>query len=454
MARVAVDDRGPRPRGPAGAGATRPAYSPRPAAAHTRVLQLQSDAGNAAVRRALAVQRDDPAPVPGLSPPPAPAPPLGRFSPTTAYIRAGRRFDMRYDPTGPRPANGKATVTLNIHVEFKDFDATMMRRPEFRRHRWTAAQRSQFTWPADKQRDWIGKFSTAVSDGWKEKHAFVLDEPGFEKYRAVCDVKVRHVDKAADANTSITAQWVPPGAPRLRSAVKGAAAELDARDVDEPETAKVPVGLVRQIGPFDFNSSELTPTVNAGIDAFEKAVKREQAPGRKFAGSLDDVAFRFDGRASSKGSVAYNRKLGSARANAVMGRVTSDLNFSFAISSGVGKENATEDPSFQRVDAFASKGPDVDVSQNVAAHEAGHMFGLGDEYVEEVPPADTLAKFAGDRATHDADVRAAIGDEAADELLVQTSGSIMGSGSEVKPGHYVYFLEALDIATGHKWKVE
>ena len=84
---------------------------------------------------------------------------------------------------------------------------------------------------------------TAVSAGWKEKHAFVLDEPGFEKYRANCDVKVEHVDKAANANTNITAQWVPPGAPRLRSSVSGGStAELDARDVDEPETHQVPTG--------------------------------------------------------------------------------------------------------------------------------------------------------------------------------------------------------------------
>ena len=92
--------------------------------------------------------------------------------------------------------------------------------------------------------------------------------------------------------------------------------------------------------------------------------------------------------------------------------------------------------------------------QNVAAHEAGHMFGLGDEYVEEVPPKDVLAKFEGDQASHDADVRSTMGDEAADELLVQDGASMMSQGSEVKPGHYVYFLRALNRTTGHTWKVE
>ena len=47
-----------------------------------------------------------------------------------------------------------------------------------------------------------------------------------------------------------------------------------------------------------------------------------------------------------------------------------------------------------------------------------------------------------------------MGDEAADEVLVQDSGSMMSSGSEVKRGHYVYFLNALNTATGHTWRVE
>ena len=121
-----------------------------------------------------------------------------------------------------------------------------------------------------------------MADGWKEKHAFVLDEPGFEKYRAVCDVQVKHVDKPEEANTKVTAQWVPPGAPRLRSSVGGggATAELDARDVDEPETHKLPaVAVVRQIGPFDYDSSELNPAVLAGIDAFKAAIRATAGTG-------------------------------------------------------------------------------------------------------------------------------------------------------------------------------
>ena len=41
-------------------------------------------------------------------------------------------------------------------------------------------------------------------------------------------------------------------------------------------------------------------------------------------------------------------------------------------------------------------GHEETVEQNTAAHEAGHMFGLGDEYVEEKPGANVTPKFFAD----------------------------------------------------------
>jgi hypothetical protein len=93
------------------------------------------------------------------------------------------------------------------------------------------------------------------------------------------------------------------------------------------------------------------------------------------------------------------------------------------------------------------------VTQNVAAHEAGHMFGLGDEYVDERPPAGGVPKFAGDRPTHADDVGSLVDEGAAGELVVQNSGSMMSMGGDVKRGHYVYFVEAINQLTGKTWKV-
>ena len=61
-----------------------------------------------------------------------------------------------------------------------------------------------------------------------------------------------------------------------------------------------------------------------------------------------------------------------------------------------------------------------EVTQNTAAHEAGHMFGLGDEYVDEKPPSGARAGSSpatSPRIT--AMSRLELGTEAADETLVK-----------------------------------
>src|SRR3954454_18277881 len=80
--------------------------------AFERFLFLQAAAGNSAVTRLLNRQ-----PVPA---PPTTAP-LKRFDFPVGFF-FGPHFDMTYTPVGPLPAVGKATVTLNVHVKFKDFD--------------------------------------------------------------------------------------------------------------------------------------------------------------------------------------------------------------------------------------------------------------------------------------------------------------------------------------------
>jgi outer membrane protein OmpA-like peptidoglycan-associated protein len=306
-----------------------------------------------------------------------------------------------------------------------------------------------------EQNTWVGKFSRAVSEGWKEKHTFVLREAGFAEHTASCDVQVQHVDDAADANNVITAQWVPRGGPRLRSFVNGSTSELDVRDVDEPETYTVPATrLIRQIPGFEHDSDAINSTVESGIEVFENAFERLSQPGQPFSVPKSEIETRVEGRASSPGSARYNKDLGSRRAGAVADRLMDDLELESTVSSGIGERHASDDEKFRRVDVAASTGGDIEVSQNTAAHEAGHMFGLGDEYVEENAPEDVLPKFPADLPSHHGDVKDTLGEEAANELLVDDGPSIMSQGSEVKPGHYVYFVNALNRLTGKSWSVE
>lgn len=177
----------------------------------------------------------------------------------------------------------------------------------------------------------------------------------------------------------------------------------------------------------------------------------------------DRVLFLM-GRASAKGSEEYNKDLAMRRTSTVESRLRSDMGSEMpkdVRKLSFGETHASTEAKFQRVDVSLMKVNDKgkattqDTKHNVAAHEAGHMFGLGDEYREEVPSnKGDDARFLGDEPSHYQDVRDTLGFEAANELIIKDSGSIMAKGGEVKAGHYVYFIQALNFLTGKQWTVE
>jgi hypothetical protein len=72
-----------------------------------------------------------------------------------------------------------------------------------------------------------------------------------------------------------------------------------------------------------------------------------------------------------------------------------------------------------------------------AVHEAGHMLGLGDEY----------SKACRGRPKHSHLAQGALGKG----VPCGNKGSIMSTGTRVKPEHGVTFWKALEKATGLKW---
>ncbi len=446
-------------------------WAPLDAAAATRgvltpslLLELQRHAGNQRLQRAL-LQRQTDAGVPaaGVTEPPATEPP----KPTFTFVKQsqqGERFDSEYVPAGPAPAVGELNINLWVHIAYSNFTRAMMRQPDFRGHRWTPEQLADFQW-TDAERDAFETgFMTSVQGVWSGKHQLHLNDPDFSEYRCGVNVNVVSISEPGLAHMKITAQKVPRGAPRFRSFVSGDTATLDIRDPTEPETHRVfDRAVVAQIGPFDRDRAELTPPILGQVKSVVDEMRPLQSPTEtdKILGKDTSVALR--GRSSSPGSEAHNEQLGLNRAHAVEGEIASELGRSGVaadVLDSVGEKNAGEDPSFQRVDVsvrrMAPGSPDgrVDVTQNVAAHEAGHMFGLGDEYVDEKPGPDVVPKFFGDKPEHYGDVEALVGADAANELAVQDGGSLMSSGGDVKRGHYVYFVQALDQLTGKHWQVE
>ena len=79
------------------------------------------------------------------------------------------------------------------------------------------------------------------------------------------------------------------------------------------------------------------------------------------------------------------------------------------------------------------------VQQIVVAHEAGHMFGLGDEYT---------APFSGTGGALGTPVDGNLGpSQGLPGAVHENSDSIMSVGDAVRPQHYATFLEAIKAAT-------
>ncbi|MCC6628422.1 MAG: hypothetical protein IT340_13615 [Chloroflexi bacterium] len=405
----------------------------------------------------------DPAPAPALGTPlapPAPARDPARTFAVPKFTHLGPRFDADYLPVGPTPAEGVLTITLKVHITFKDFTRAMMRQEPFAAHRFTPEQRADFAWTAAEKAAFATDFASSVQSGWSEKHMMDLKEPTFDHHRAKVKIVVKIVPDAAQAHNKMTAQKVPTvgpadkKAPRFRSFVQGDTSTLEIRDAKETEALEHrEKKLVRQVKSFANNSAALTPEMEGQIKAIADIVKA-----KKITLGPDGAAkweMFFVGRTTSSGAAGLNDKLGKDRAAAVQTKFNAEAGQTTANQKVVskGETNAGTDPKFRRVDILISNmGGTTTVQFNTAAHEAGHMFGLDDEYVEEKKGGE--GQFAGDEPAHYGDVKALMGAEAADEMLVDNSGSLMSKGATVKRGHYVYFLQALNDMTAKKWTVE
>lgn len=424
------------------------------------VLDLQRWAGNRRVADMLTVSRQ-PAPV-DVKAPPATDPTFDK----TRFIHDGESFELDYTPNGPVPVKGDVTVTLRVHIDFKDFTRADMRKEPFRSHRFTRAQLRDFKWTADEKTKFGTDFQSSVALAWSRKHELKTKDPGFAEHRGVVDVKVELVD-ADKAHNTMSALKVPKGKagekapPRFRSFVAGDTSTLESRDPSEPETSKVrDRPLIQQVAGFANDSAELTPELKSAIAGVAAVIKRKGFQlGAKVAsdGSKHDLELYTFGRATTKGSAAHNKVLGKERAKAVLDELNSQVGWGAqGTAESRGETHTTEEEKYRRVDIVISDRGESgthDVTQNTAAHEAGHMFGLDDEYVEEDATDPASKKFAGDKPDHYGDVEAQLGTDAAEELVDQNSGSIMSVGSDVKRGHYVPFVTSIESVTSKDWTV-
>ena len=365
----------------------------------------------------------------------APQSALPQFS-TNNFIRNFANFNAQYAVVGPTPATGTLFIT---HHVFFDFPKNM-----------TKPERTTFG----------NDFTKSIHDGWSNKHQLTLTEPGFSNYQSNVDVTAIPEEKPADAQTVI--HVVKPGAKekRFRPRVTGQTApagsittnqaKLDFRDPTvQQDTHLNEADFLLDVGNFDFDKADLNSDCQAALQKIKAFIAT--IPPSKDPDDPCTFDLQYTGRASAEGSSAYNKALSQRRIDSVEKELRPLPGLCLSLPTAAGKEEATTDPSFRRVSVGVfrrdSTKPKTD-KQNLAAHEFGHMIGLGDEYVETKPEIPgSKARFFGDKPTHYDPVKDLVGQDAADELKVQDTGNIMSVGNTVQRGHYVFFVAALDLMT-------
>jgi outer membrane protein OmpA-like peptidoglycan-associated protein len=443
---------------------TAPAVAPpaAPAPAHgaptpvALVQMLQRTAGNAAVARALqqrALMREDtatcsPADQAKLDEILAKTWTKEDFHPST-----GRGlFDAEYVP-----GDGRLTITLGIAFSFLNgnpADPT-----------WVASvggpanaatyKAEQFNWTTDEQDQWKANAVSTIQGIWGNQYRFFTQKACWADRLPPVNVKVKVVDRPATGEgkahfvTSVT-KWptepgleesvTPPGATADQSTARfheGAENGITTPDVDQYSTSTRSRGRYGQVDTdnpgtirFGQGRSEPTPEDKTKLQNFGKTLG---------AADMPPFPVTVTGHSSSEGRPERNQVLSEERARNVTNEIVTGGAQRQPTTVGVGATGAAPTPEWRRADITVGT---FDSSQTTIAHEAGHMLGLGDEY----PTADGGHRDVGTPVAHSALAERLIPGQ--QPIVAKHSENIMSTGTDVKPHHYVTFLEVLGVMTG------
>ncbi len=309
---------------------------------------------------------------------------------------------------------------------------------------------AEMEWTPQEQAAFRTDFSSVVSGTWSNAHQIRSTRP---LWTTVVDVNVVVIEDDRDPHFKITVAKYPEDAgdgpasvcdggthhqggvcdPNAPGAEEGTAL-LDSRDTSE---TRVRNGGQATIGVW-FERSETALDANDRASLTAPATDLLANPG---------WSVELRGHSSADGDATRNLEIARARTDAVEAEllgsgVTPDQ---ILVDNRGEKDKTGNDPGDRRVDVQL-----LDVQNQVtAAHEAGHMFGLSDEY---------LGPGEAPGTAFDPEYRKLIRDNAE----VPAGGlprkgeadSIMSNGMEVESWHYAPFVAALKAITGsQEWTV-
>ncbi len=355
-------------------------------------------------------------------------------------------FDVQYTP-----GSSELLITLRVDLEAVDGDTERWGGPSFWDRLFGSAKK--------EENEWFEKYQALMAARWSGQYGMSCTKKYWEELKANTKVSIVRdktnphfklkVTKMAAGDYYGDSSVAPPGGQNLTARAPGdtktmpnggaGTTKLGSTDLTpksghrEQATRETDVDRVRALNPgqvkFGTDSADVIADV-AKLTDMGKALSMIRVP---------PLTINLTGRSSTSGADAHNLDLSRRRAEAVKNLLTSQGQFVHTVNVvAKGEEGAGPEADWQRVDIEI---PYVDNSfvnaYDIAGHETGHMLGLGDEY----PGAGVAAQY---QLTEEA-----FGKTLADTFLKRegSSSSIMSSGLDVRPYHYVTFWEALGEVT-------
>ncbi|MDY0061834.1 MAG: OmpA family protein [Myxococcota bacterium] len=380
------------------------------------------------------------------------------------------KFDAAY-----KPKDNQLDIKLKLAFDFLNADDTPGPFAKLLQA-LSGKDVSKYYWSENEKKDYVEKFKSRVKDRWSKKHIIKSIKKNWEEFNANTEVTVEEVPIAqkSQAHFYIKAHKVSTfkGPIEYKSAVNNeqlidptaqTSADLYSSDnTENPDFNSAQVatterqridGLLTSSGAgrvlFDKAKSDLNQTAKSNLNKLVEGLKKVRPNDPR-------IPLIVKGFASPEGDAAFNQKIAGERAEAVKTALNGVPQPVTASSGGI--TGTPEDAQARKAEVSTDTTFETTYQGNkysVSEHEAGHMLGMPDEYLDNVAdpgahPALKQAQIAYEGLVQSAGLEAT--------TYAQTTSSQMSAGVDIMPSHYVTFWEALgkmtdpDIKQG-EWKI-
>lgn len=307
-------------------------------------------------------------------------------------------------------------------------------------------------WNDKSKRAFEQKFISVVQNRWSNQYQFVNVREPQSIWKKLNPIQVRvKVQKDAKApHFAITVHKKAIGAQVVAGTARFSASDVTPNRGNFPLTGAAELTALAGVTPtpilFAAGKADVSAADAGKLDFMATYLRRIKNP--RFTVTITGhhqqvVHAPGDTNAQKRVANQQAKRLSQSRANEVLkilkaGRAT----FHKLRSSGVGDTGAAATPAWDNVEIASALPAGWQNVQTTLEHEAGHMLGIGDEYV-------TAGAKVGDATSHYALTMQAFGKQYADVQAkkVADSNSLMNGGNDIRPHHYVTLWDGLSQLT-------